>query len=204
MISPTKARKILHDGKVHGKPITESQRKWLGARASGYPVMKYSEGGRIIEFYKNGTAQQLWDKGWGFPERTHFLIDHYDMFSMQLDGDTNKYAQKFSHSAYKDLPKQIQQHVAIHHAMGFYDEGGRIQNTPSKMRSPYLTQSKKQLLSKITSIKEKMQKVKDPQVLESINAHIQKLEALLHSKPSTREKVENWKKRKTEKRLNRK
>lgn len=34
MISPEKARKILHDGTVHGKPLTEKQRKFFGAMAS--------------------------------------------------------------------------------------------------------------------------------------------------------------------------
>lgn len=33
--SPSKARKILHDGKVHGKPLTKRQRGFMGARARG-------------------------------------------------------------------------------------------------------------------------------------------------------------------------
>ena len=32
--SPAKARKILHDGKVHGKPLTAQQRKFFGARSN--------------------------------------------------------------------------------------------------------------------------------------------------------------------------
>lgn len=44
----SKAEKILHEGKAHGKPITEQQRKFFGARASGYPVKKkYSDGSKI-------------------------------------------------------------------------------------------------------------------------------------------------------------
>jgi len=35
-LSAKKARTILHDGTVHGKPITEKQRKYFGAVASGY------------------------------------------------------------------------------------------------------------------------------------------------------------------------
>ena len=35
--SPAKAREILHDGTVHGKPLTEQQRRFMGARASGAP-----------------------------------------------------------------------------------------------------------------------------------------------------------------------
>ena len=30
-----KARKILHDGTVHGRPLTEKQRGYFGAVASG-------------------------------------------------------------------------------------------------------------------------------------------------------------------------
>ena len=34
-LTPEKARKILHDKKVHGKPLTDQQRKYFGAVASG-------------------------------------------------------------------------------------------------------------------------------------------------------------------------
>ena len=38
--SPAKARKILHDGSVRGKPLTPKQRGLMGARASGKPVKR--------------------------------------------------------------------------------------------------------------------------------------------------------------------
>jgi len=47
-ISPEKARQILHDGEVHGKPITEQQRKYFGAIGGHLPApgkAKKSEGG---------------------------------------------------------------------------------------------------------------------------------------------------------------
>ena len=34
-ITRHKARKILKHGTVHGKPLTERQRKFMGARAAG-------------------------------------------------------------------------------------------------------------------------------------------------------------------------
>lgn len=34
-LSRTKAREILHDGTVHGKPLTAKQRRFMGAAASG-------------------------------------------------------------------------------------------------------------------------------------------------------------------------
>jgi hypothetical protein len=39
-LTPEKARKILHDGTAHGQPITEQQRKYFGAVASGSAVQK--------------------------------------------------------------------------------------------------------------------------------------------------------------------
>lgn len=229
----------------------------------------------IEEIYKKGTAKQLWE-AWDASQRTHFLIDHYDMFGTEIESDVNKYAQKFSHSSWKDIPNPIQKQVAIHHAMGFYGEGGRagmkeakyivtifdknkgwranftiplskekaeqraeelkeqmkksipkyqfaedikVEKTKpgiiykeeggpieSEIINPkmktYLTPAKKQLLSKITSIREKMQKVKDPQVLESLEGHIRKLEDILNKKIPTRTKIQNWKQEK-QKRLKR-
>lgn len=35
--SAAKARTILHDGTVHGQPLTDKQRRFMGARASGKP-----------------------------------------------------------------------------------------------------------------------------------------------------------------------
>ena len=39
-LTAAKARKILHDKKVHGKPLTKKQRGFMGARASGLPVRR--------------------------------------------------------------------------------------------------------------------------------------------------------------------
>ena len=36
--SKAKAREILHHGEVRGHPLTEAQRGFMGARASGEPV----------------------------------------------------------------------------------------------------------------------------------------------------------------------
>lgn len=44
-LSRSKAREILHDKTAHGKPLTEKQRKFFGAVASGYA--KFDEGGEI-------------------------------------------------------------------------------------------------------------------------------------------------------------
>ena len=39
-ISSLKAREILRHGEVHGKPLTEKQRGFLGARAGRAPVKR--------------------------------------------------------------------------------------------------------------------------------------------------------------------
>jgi peptidoglycan hydrolase-like protein with peptidoglycan-binding domain len=50
MISRSKAREILHDGTVHGKPITEKQRRFFG-----YMATRKAEGGMIAGMF-NPTA----------------------------------------------------------------------------------------------------------------------------------------------------
>lgn len=45
-LTPNKARKILHDGTVYGKPLTDKQRKFFGAQSQGN-TMKYVDGGNI-------------------------------------------------------------------------------------------------------------------------------------------------------------
>ncbi len=38
VISKAKARQILEDGEVQGRPLTPRQKKFFGARAGGAPV----------------------------------------------------------------------------------------------------------------------------------------------------------------------
>src|ERR1051326_6437006 len=47
-VSPAKAEKILHEGEAKWHPLTEKQRKFFGARASGYPVKRKNMGGYIL------------------------------------------------------------------------------------------------------------------------------------------------------------
>lgn len=39
-LTATKAKKILRDGEIGGKKLTEKQRKFFGARASGQPIKR--------------------------------------------------------------------------------------------------------------------------------------------------------------------
>lgn len=45
-LTPNKAREILHDGKVHGKKLTEKQRRFFGAMSKGH-TKKYQIGGNL-------------------------------------------------------------------------------------------------------------------------------------------------------------
>jgi hypothetical protein len=54
-LTSSKAKMILHDKSVHGKPLTDQQRKFFGAIASGESVKGYMAGG-MIKGYANGTT----------------------------------------------------------------------------------------------------------------------------------------------------
>lgn len=43
-ISAMKAREILHDGTVHGKPLTPRQRRFMGVMAFGKPMRSMKHG----------------------------------------------------------------------------------------------------------------------------------------------------------------
>lgn len=155
----------------------------------------------LDKIYKQGAAKELWEF-WNVSERAHFLIDHYDMYSTELESDVTKYAQKFSHSEWKNLPMPIKKQIAIHHAMGAYGAPEPVKSPTKMSKTPYLTPKKKELLSKLTAIKEKMDNVKDEKVLASLNQQIQEMEATLSIKTPTDTKIQNWKQEKA-KRLSR-
>lgn len=46
-LTPAKARQILHDRSVRGHPLTEAQRGYFGAVASGYPTYANAEGSAL-------------------------------------------------------------------------------------------------------------------------------------------------------------
>ena len=54
-LTSSKAKMILHDKSVHGKPLTDQQRKFFGAIAGGESVKGYMAGG-MIKGYANGTT----------------------------------------------------------------------------------------------------------------------------------------------------
>jgi hypothetical protein len=45
-----KARTILHHVKVRGRRLTAAQRRFFGARASGYPVRNLPKGAKVIRW----------------------------------------------------------------------------------------------------------------------------------------------------------
>lgn len=72
-ISRSKAKEILHDGTVHGHPLTDKQRKFFGAVASGY-----SNGGPMTKLNKNEEATfQEWRKS--LPQNLQTDNSMYDL-----------------------------------------------------------------------------------------------------------------------------
>lgn len=63
-ISASKAKEILHDGTVHGKPLTDKQRKFMGAMSN-----KKADGGKIVG---KGTAKS--DSIKAKPEEGSFIV----------------------------------------------------------------------------------------------------------------------------------
>ena len=55
-LSAAKARQILHDGTVHGKPITDQQRKYFGAVAGG-SANKAMEKGQYTRRWKDSNGK---------------------------------------------------------------------------------------------------------------------------------------------------
>jgi hypothetical protein len=51
-LSPNKAREILHDGTVHGRPLTEKQRRFFGAMSKGN-TKKYQLGGNALAMLRD-------------------------------------------------------------------------------------------------------------------------------------------------------
>ena len=70
-LTASKARMILHDKKVHGKPLTDKQRKFFGAISNGASIKGYAAGGDVegepeiktskIEGRRNSTGNKDFD-----------------------------------------------------------------------------------------------------------------------------------------------
>lgn len=77
-ISKAKAKKILHDGKIRGKKLTDKQRKFFGARASGYPKKEFGgiekERTTLSEEEKQFIREESQNSGQGFTYRPKILF----------------------------------------------------------------------------------------------------------------------------------
>ena len=58
-LTKSKAKEILHDKSVHGKPLTDKQRKYMGYVAGG----KKNMGGIVGKYAMGGNVNRDWD--WG-------------------------------------------------------------------------------------------------------------------------------------------
>ena len=55
-LTAAKAKKILEDGKVRGKALTEKQKKFFGAVAGGATPLKKLNGGWLEKFQNGGDV----------------------------------------------------------------------------------------------------------------------------------------------------
>ena len=75
-LSAAKAKKILKDGYVKGKPLTEKQKKFFGSIADGATPLKKINGGWLDKYNDGGSVQPNYNdskvslppgfKGWGY------------------------------------------------------------------------------------------------------------------------------------------
>ena len=71
-LTSAKAKKILHDKSVHGKPLTDKQRRFFGAIAGGAEPYKAESGGWLDKYIPKaqngieGTMGGLTDKGFNY------------------------------------------------------------------------------------------------------------------------------------------
>ena len=102
-VSPRKARRILHEGVIGGKPISEKQRKFFGSRASGYPVKKN----------KGGEAE---NKGID-------LFEDYENIPTQVQNILDKHEEGISDGDYNELAKAKEELEAIGYTFEYYLDG---------------------------------------------------------------------------------
>lgn len=80
MISKAKAREILHDGTVHGKPITEKQRRFFGAMAT-----RKAAGGMIADMMNPTAALDMLNQ----PQAVKALVTGNTNQPMKMGGMMN-------------------------------------------------------------------------------------------------------------------
>lgn len=121
-LSPRKARRILHEGVAQGKPLTEQQRKFFGARASGYPVKKVEGGSTMASGGFVSKGEMVWNKLTA-SKRAEFL---YENFTPEI---TPRSQEILVDKAYNFLPKNVKIKIEAKYANveeGQYENGGSM------------------------------------------------------------------------------
>lgn len=142
-------------------------------------------GTNLEKIYATGTSKQLWDQGWDEKKRSHFLIDHADMYMEEMGKKFNLSVEKFSKMKYSELPNTIKKQIVIHHAMGIYKEGGIIK--PGTKLSP----ENKKIKLRIDTLKSSFSGIKSEKAKKKIQDKIDKLQKQFEYRPSTKEKIES-------------
>lgn len=121
-VSAKKARQILHDKKVHGKPLTDQQRKYFGAIASGY-IKK--TGGWLDQYAEGGEFPN-----YKFPSQAYkepFLSPY--AYSFSPEANVNIYG--LGLEAQKNIGNKFNVHGGINTNSVIYPGGSKIFTKPT-------------------------------------------------------------------------
>lgn len=192
-----KFQRVMHEfGKKkltsHGTIVTDQKQALAIAFEEARkvnPSYAMKEGGAapdsLEKIYATGTSEQLWENGWDEKKRSHFLIDHADMYMEEMGKNFNLSVEKFAKIKYSELPNTIKKQVVIHHAMGIYKEGGIIK--PGMKLSP----ENKKIKLRIDTLKSSFSGIKSEKAKKKIQDKIDKLQKQFEYRPSTKEKIES-------------
>lgn len=140
----------------------------------------------LQKLYESGSPQQLWDNGWDEKQKSHFLIDHADMYIDEMGKNFNVSAEKFAKLKYEKLPDTIKKQVVIHHAMGIYNNGGVIKDKS-------LPPAKKKIKKRRDALMASLPGIKSEAARKVIKKKIIHMDEQLNHKPSTKEKIKEGK-----------
>lgn len=160
-LTAKKAKMILHDKKVHGKPLTEQQRKFFGAIASGQSI-KMACGGEVKKYAKGGMIEDtLEDTVDPKKERAAIAAEEAAIAAKKSEEENVKSKEKASKNIEehrKRLAKIVSSNVdEIKKLESEYEKVKKGQD-PNYLNPEYKRDRMKELLDKIDAQKESLNK----------------------------------------------
>lgn len=124
--------------KESGKTYYEYRENRIDRRPARYP--KLEQGGKIENQYFGLAEEDLWNR-WKGTQRMHFLEDHRDKYSDNLDlpNYTNR---DLVNMSYDELPSIVKGMIYEHRIEGQYAEGGGVGNSIGSGKNGYIARYK--------------------------------------------------------------